>query len=122
LFFIMSKWIGVDLDHTLAYYDEWRGIDHIGEPVPLMARRVRKWLDEGEEVRIFTARVSSSHPSGVDAARKHIQDWTEKHFGVRLAVTAEKDADCKQIWDDLAVGVERNTGRVGCQCFKHQEK
>ena len=30
----MSGWIGVDLDGTLARYDGWRGIDHIGEPMP----------------------------------------------------------------------------------------
>jgi hypothetical protein len=26
-------WIGVDLDGTLAHYDGWKGIDHIGEPI-----------------------------------------------------------------------------------------
>jgi len=25
------SWIGVDLDGTLATYDMWRGLDHIGE-------------------------------------------------------------------------------------------
>lgn len=31
-----SGWIGVDLDGTLAVYDEWRGVSHIGAPVPAM--------------------------------------------------------------------------------------
>lgn len=53
-------WIGVDLDGTLAHYDEWRGVSHVGEPVPLMLERVRRWLGEGREVRILTARVSGS--------------------------------------------------------------
>ena len=26
----MKGWIGVDLDGTLAQYDHWRGIEHIG--------------------------------------------------------------------------------------------
>ena len=26
-------WYGFDLDGTLAKYDGWKGIDHIGEPV-----------------------------------------------------------------------------------------
>lgn len=55
----MGSWIGVDLDGTLAHYDYWRGFDHIGEPIPLMADRVKQWLADGIEVRIVTARVSS---------------------------------------------------------------
>ena len=35
------SWIGVDLDGTLARYDGWRGLDRIGEPVPVMLARVR---------------------------------------------------------------------------------
>ena len=53
-----NGWIGVDLDGTLAYYDQWRGALHIGEPIPLMLERVKRWLDEGKDVRIFTARVN----------------------------------------------------------------
>ena len=33
----MSGWIGVDLDGTLAFYDMWRGMEHIGKPIPAMA-------------------------------------------------------------------------------------
>ena len=53
-----NGWIGVDLDGTLAYYDQWRGALHIGEPIPVMLERVKRWLDEGKDVRIFTARVN----------------------------------------------------------------
>ena len=28
-----KKWLGVDLDGTLAHYDGWKGIDHIGMPI-----------------------------------------------------------------------------------------
>lgn len=35
-------WIGVDLDGTLAHYDRWRGIDHVGDPVPAMMNRVKE--------------------------------------------------------------------------------
>lgn len=110
----MSKgkgWIGVDLDGTLAHYETWRGIDHVGEPIALMVERVRRWLDEGHEVRILTARVSSAYEDR-GAAAGHIQDWTEKHIGVRLAVTCEKDFNMVELWDDRAVTVEMNTGRA----------
>ena len=40
-------WIGVDLDGTLAFHGEWLGHTHIGEPIPLMLKRVKLWLSEG---------------------------------------------------------------------------
>ena len=40
----MQGWVGVDLDGTLATYDEWRGIEHVGEPIAPMVERVKRWL------------------------------------------------------------------------------
>lgn len=114
----MSGWIGVDLDGTLAEYDGWKGEEHIGEPVPAMAFRVRNWLADGRDVRIFTARVFDGYTivgnkarKSADEIRVHIQDWTEKHFGVRLPVVCTKDYGMVELWDDRAVQVEPNTGR-----------
>src|SRR6185503_6355526 len=42
-------WIGVDLDGTLAEYDSWKGINYIGEPIPLMVSRVREWVCSGHD-------------------------------------------------------------------------
>lgn len=100
-------WIGVDLDGTLARYDGWRGIEHIGEPVPAMVDRVKAWLAEGRDVRIFTARVS-----GDDAAKAadFIFDWCVVHIGQPLAITNQKDFAMVELWDDRAVQVEINTG------------
>ena len=53
-----TGWIGVDLDGTLAHYDGWKGVDHIGDPVPKMLMRVLDWRRQGLAVRIFTARVA----------------------------------------------------------------
>lgn len=100
-------WIGVDLDGTLAKYDCWRGAAHIGEPVEPMVARVKKWLAEGHEVRIYTARVCHD-PSGHIASL--IQDWTEEHIGVRLAVTSSKDYQMLFCVDDRAKQVIPNTG------------
>ena len=104
-------WIGVDLDGTLATYHGWQGIHHIGRPIPLMAKRVKEWLSDGVEVRIFTARYSSAFPDREEAA-SYIQDWTEKHFGKRLRVTCEKDFDLIELYDDRAYRVEHNTGEI----------
>lgn len=108
-------WIGVDLDGTLAFYDEWRGPQHIGEPIPKMAERVRAWIAEGRDVRIFTARaeVINSNPSpsffGLDA-RQAIESWSLKHLGKILPITATKDLNMAELWDDRAVQVIPNTG------------
>ena len=104
----MSGWIGVDLDGTLAEYGGWKGADHIGSPIPLMVERVKAWLANGIEVRIFTARVWGDDRDGVAAI---IQDWCEQHIGQRLAVTCTKDYGMVELWDDRAVQVIPNTGR-----------
>lgn len=139
----MSKrkgWIGVDLDGTLAHYDHWRGADHIGEPVPPMLARVKAWIDAGDDVQIFTARVFGAGMvvppvplievyGSVEAMRctgmqiddaivaaHYIQVWCQKHVGRVLPVTCMKDYGMIQLWDDRAVQVVPNTGvRVdGC--------
>ena len=100
-------WKAVDLDGTLAKYDGWNN-GEIGEPVPLMLMRVKRWVKQGEDVRIFTARVSNGDPREV----KRIQDWTEKHVGKRLPVTNVKDFEMSELYDDRAFQVEKNTGRI----------
>lgn len=110
----MSKqgWIGVDLDGTLAHYDEWRGIGHIGLPVPAMVERVKRWLAEGRDVRIFTARVSGRDDAECQAAFDAIDRWCLGLFGYPLPVTCVKDFEMIELWDDRAVAVEPNTGRA----------
>lgn len=100
-------WIGVDLDGTLAHYDGWRGESHIGAPVPKMVERVKRWLANGYEVRIMTARVC--RPESAFLVRR-IQAWTMEHIGKRLPVTSQKDYDMIELWDDRAVQVVQNTG------------
>lgn len=51
-------WYGFDLDGTLAKYDGWKGIDHIGEPVKPMVDLIKRMHDEGKAVKIVTARVA----------------------------------------------------------------
>ena len=111
----MNGWIGVDLDGTLATYDGWKGPGHIGEPVPLMVERVKQWLSEGKDVRIFTARVShdGTEASKLDAdkAWAAIVKWCHTHLGQSLRITNIKDYAMIELWDDRAVQVVPNTGR-----------
>lgn len=104
-----AGWIGVDLDGTLAEYDGWRGVHHIGAPIPAMVERVKRWLSEGREVKIVTARVS--HPADFRAAQLAIQIWLVEHVGEVLEVTCRKDFGMDELWDDRAVAVEPNSGR-----------
>lgn len=112
----MSGWIGVDLDGTLAHYDGWVSELHIGPPIGTMLFRVKKWLAEGRDVRIFTARVghevnkdgSKHDASGVRLA---IEQWCLEHVGKVLPITCVKDYGMVELWDDRAIQVEQNTGR-----------
>ena len=111
----MSRgWIGVDLDGTLAEYDSWKGAAHIGKPIEPMVARVRKWLAEDRDVRIFTARVSHNGTSDriveAEHARNAIEAWCLKHLGRILPVTNVKDYAMISLWDDRCVQVKPNTG------------
>jgi hypothetical protein len=107
-------WIGVDLDGTLAMYDGWMGPDHIGQPIPAMLHRVIKWLSEGQDVRIMTARVSHDGTEHRIAeccrAREAIAKWCLQHVGRVLPITCMKDYSMVELWDDRAVQVIPNTG------------
>lgn len=110
-----SGWIGVDLDGTLAKYDRWISESHIGEPVEPMVRRVKQWLAEGVEVKIFTARVHGHLKplvgGGVADTITPIENWCKKHIGQVLDVTNQKDFGMVQLWDDRAVQIIPNTGQ-----------
>lgn len=121
-------WIGVDLDGTLAHYDGWQGPGHIGAPVPAMVERVKRWLAEGREVRIFTARVwpytgvarpgqAMPVPPGergrqAFGAACAIANWCRLHIGEVLPVTCVKDIYMVELYDDRAVQVRANTGEL----------
>jgi hypothetical protein len=111
----MSGWIGVDLDGTLALYDGFEGPDIIGEPVPAMLERVKRWLADGKDVRIVTARVAiHCLKDELDYAMfmPAWEKWSQKHLGRVLPVTCQKDYQMVELWDDRCVQVEKNTGRV----------
>ena len=95
-----DSWIGVDLDGTLAGYTGYKGDDHVGAPIEPMVRKVRKWLRDGYDVRIFTAR--KPHPA--------IRRWCKEHLGQVLPITSTKDSGMICLVDDRAVGVVRNEG------------
>lgn len=107
-----------DLDGTLAKYDQWRGELHIGDPIPAMVKKVKAALAKGLKVKIFTARVAeeewvllgASIDTQTGPVAKLIRAWTQKHIGVALEVTATKNYNTIEIWDDRARQVVPNKG------------
>jgi len=102
-------WIGVDLDGTLAHYDGWVSADYIGPPIPAMLTRVKKWLEAGQEVRIFTTRC------GVPEQVAPVQAWLDRYGIGSCPITNVKDFAMIELWDDRCVRVIRNTGRPCCR-------
>ena len=96
--------IGVDLDGVLAEYHRFEGNHIIGMPIRTMWLRVIHWLEDGEEVYIFSARADSN------TSIKHIQRWLDYHGLPQLPITNIKLKIFQEIWDDRAIRVERNSG------------
>lgn len=103
-----GAYILVDFDRTLATYTGWdTQEEQLGKPIPAMVERVQRWLHLGVDVRIFTARASRT---GNGAELDRIRGWCVEHIGKELPIQNWKCFKCVQIWDDLAVTVEPNTG------------
>lgn len=124
----MNGYYAFDLDGTLAVYDKWRGVDHIGKPIPDMVNRVKKLLAEGKDVRIFTARV---WPIGIkqevtglypqeyvqrtkeaNIAMTYIVNWVLQTFGRDIPIQCWKDFAMLELYDDRAKQVIPNTGEL----------
>ncbi|WP_313073322.1 hypothetical protein [Melaminivora sp.] len=101
-----KEWIAVDLDGTLAT----RVTNGIGAPISAMWDRVRRWRAQGFEVRIFTVRAHTA--VGAAAVKK----WLSDNDLPQLEVTNVKAPGLIALWDDKAVRVQPDTGRVCGAC------
>jgi hypothetical protein len=73
-----------------------------------MVALAKKLVMEGKTVKIFTARLSE--PGG--GATIPIEQWCLKHIGCVLEVTNCKDMSLQLFYDDRAIQVETNTGKI----------
>lgn len=136
----IGGWIGVDFDGTLAEYHGWVSAEALGVPIRSMVENVKRWRSEGKEVKIFTARISSidcciedeKHLASIckgfySLSRKvenpilfkealkaanAIQKWSVTYLGEVLPITNVKDLLMVELYDDRAVQVEANSGRI----------
>lgn len=104
-----SGWIGVDLDGTLAHDAPDFDPGVIGAPVPHMVERIRRHLEQGDDVRIVTARVADDTADRATVVAA-IMRWCQEHLGRALPVTNAKDYGLALLYDDRAESVVRNTG------------
>lgn len=111
-----KRWVGYDMDGTIAYYDHDRGIDTIGPPIPAMIAHLKATLASGYDVRIVTARVAHADDprlqSFIVQQRSMIEQWCLLHIGRVLPVTSEKDFDMVRLFDDRASEVLSNRGII----------
>ena len=91
--------IFVDLDNTLAEYYDGMDIFEIGSPIESSIKKVRKWILDGHEVVIFTARLSLflsetnsgfTKLPGYDKMVDTINKWCLKNIKETFYVTCVK--------------------------------
>lgn len=107
-----EDWIACDLDKTLAKYvsgdyDRY-GEFFIGPPILPMIKTIKKHIENGWTVKVFTARAS--HSTNIERLKRTVGDWTAIHIGTRLEVTNVKDRYMEALYDDRAIGMRPNTG------------
>jgi len=103
---LTEAWIGVVLAGTLAYYDRNSSIKKVGTAIPDMLELVKKMINNGIRVKIFTARATD--PEQLPLIRK----WLKDNGLPELEITNIKDYYMQRLYDDRCIQVERNTGRL----------
>ena len=66
-------------------------------------------INSDSKVKIFTARVSRDDDGFQE---RLIKKWSKEHLGQELEVTCVKDLSMIELWDDKAMRVELNTGKL----------
>ncbi len=82
----------------------------LGDPVPAMVRRVKKWCLDGYDVRVFTVRAADASQCALIGA------WLKQHDLPALPITNVKAAGLLELWDDRAIRVRRNRGQPCSGC------
>ncbi len=79
----MKKSVCVDLDGVLAQYDGWKGVEHIGDPIPGAVQFTKK-LQEVARVVIFTTRTNADpaiqeRNESVEMLTQRVRLWLDAH-------------------------------------------
>jgi len=102
----MKKTVCVDLDGVLAEYDGWKGVAHIGDPLPGAVEFTHK-LSKIARVVIVTTRASqevNGHAETVHQLAKRVEAWLQKHgFAFDEVYTGQGKPLAAAYIDDRAV-------------------
>lgn len=102
------KTVAVDLDGVLAKYDGWKGIDHVGDPVP-GAKEFIEELCKEFSVIIYTTRCRES--KGIARVvgwliewnfPKEVTVWTEGGKPLAVAYIDDRAVTCRPQEDSNA--------------------
>ncbi len=115
-----KRWTGFDFDGTLVFEEpEWRGFEHIGEPIKPIVDKLKGYLKQGRIVKIVTARVSQDNEYDNYIARRNIYHWLLMYVHddsmanfPHIEIVSGKDMYMDKLYDNRAVQVETNTGRI----------
>jgi len=99
-------WIGIDLDGTLARSDTILNLSSIGNPIPKMLNHLNQLIQDGNRIKIFTARASD--PEQILLVKK----WLKENGLPELEITNIKDYGMILLYDDRAIQVITNTGEA----------
>lgn len=95
----------VDLDGVLAQYDGWKGVEHIGEPIP-GAQDFTRQLADKYLVIVYTTRCNHEVNEGKTRSEllALVRDWLTRHGFVwhQIYMGAGKPL-CKAFIDDRAI-------------------
>lgn len=105
--------IALDLDRTLAKCTG--DYTKVGEIIPSMVFKIKKWLARGYKITIFTARVSTNdwHTESIaNEQKKMIFDWMVANGLPAMDITSDKHPSFTHIIDDRAFHVIPNSGVI----------
>jgi hypothetical protein len=107
--------VWLDFNGTLVRHRQgdpvWKdGEVLIGTPVREMVTRVRRHLAKGRKFVLKSAMMSDPDSQRRAKVEKALGDWSLKHLGQRLEVTATCRPEFIDQWDDKVKRVLRNEG------------
>lgn len=106
----MKKTVCVDLDGVLAFYDSWKGVDHIGEPRPGAVDFTRA-LSIIADVVIYTTRCNEemNRPERAHLLVNRVKAWLDKHGFQYADIYAGQGKPIAAAYiDDRAIAVPEN--------------
>lgn len=76
-----NKVVAIDVDGVLAQHDEWKGVDHFGDPIPGAVQFTHSLKSMGFDIIIHTLRCTEG-VAGIERGvllRNRVRDYLDTH-------------------------------------------